>query len=136
MCRWAFSDSIPGQVFFPETILELVNDLPPYTLNKLDASERIRNADDSIYNEEGANGYTQEVVVQYLGESIADGILAYISVGIDVSANYSMSIGTGGGAPGGGQGGAPPSETGGVRPTGAVPSGSAPGGVAPTSSAV
>lgn len=109
----------------------MVNAELPYTKNKLDDSKRIRNEDDFIYNEEGANGYTQEAEIQYLGDSILDGLLAYISVGIDVYANYSMTMEMGGGGPGG----MPP---GGAFPSGAMPPGAMPSGtmLPPTSSVV
>lgn len=95
------------------------------------------NVEDSIFAEEAA---TSDPVVEYslIGDTIADGIFAWVSFGVDLTQQLTVSpastltenggvananSGMGGGGPGG-------NSTGGAPPSGAVPSGVAPSGVA------
>lgn len=88
------------------------------------------NAEDSIFSEEAA---TSDPVVEYslIGETIADGIFAWVSFGVDLTQQITVSPAStltenggvenensgmgGGGGPGG-------NSTGGAAPSGAVPS--------------
>ena len=87
-------------------------------------------------------------MVEYslLGETVADGIFAWVSFGVDFTQQYTVQpastltenggvaddsgFGGGSGGPGGPGGN---STAGGAPPSGAVPSGAAPSGVAPAS---
>lgn len=134
-----------GQLFFDQALIALVETAEPYASNTQDLT---LNADDMILAQE-AN--TTDPFVEYvlLGEDVADGILAWISIGIDPSVDNEISAaatlyedggvasendGMGGLGEGGGDGGGagePPSGSDG----GAVPSGAAMGSGASISQA-
>ncbi|KAI5365820.1 putative intradiol ring-cleavage dioxygenase [Septoria linicola] len=124
-----------GQIFLDQDLITEVGTVEPYLSNTQDLT---LNSDDSILGEEAAD---MDPFVQYvlIGDSIEDGILAWISLGIDTSSDQEISSagthykeggvanengGMGGGAPGGGSGG--PGGNG-TAPSGA-PSGAAPSG--------
>lgn len=118
-----------GQIFFDQDLIALVEATAPYNTNTQDLTT---NADDSILGEEAADMDPFVEWVQ-LGEDITDGIMAWISIGIDPTADEeitaaatiyesggvanenSMMGGPGGsGGPGGNEtmpSGAPPGET-------------------------
>ena len=120
-----------GQLFFDQDLISLVEATAPYNTN---TQEITLNADDQILSEEAADMDPFVEWVQ-LGYDIEDGIMAWVSIGIDPSvdleveaaatvyedggvANENSMGGMGGGdAPGGGNG---------TGPGGAVPSGVAP----------
>lgn len=120
-----------GQIFFDQALISLVEATAPYNTN---TQEITLNADDQILSEEAADMDPFVEWVQ-LGDDIADGIMAWISIGIDPTADSEITSaatiykdggvanensmgGMGGGdAPGGGNG---------TGPGGAMPSGSAP----------
>ncbi|KAI5858847.1 Intradiol ring-cleavage dioxygenase [Tricharina praecox] len=94
-----------GQVFFPEDTLTAVETVAPYNTNEV---IRLRNAEDGIFVEENT-GYNAVSEIQFLGRSIEDGVLAFISIGIDISANHTDALLGGAGGPGGP--GGPPNGT-------------------------
>ncbi|KAM0701742.1 hypothetical protein Q7P35_010651 [Cladosporium inversicolor] len=120
-----------GQIFFDQDLISLVEATAPYNTN---TQEITLNADDQILSEEAADMDPFVEWVQ-LSDDITDGIMAWISIGIDPTADSEVSSaatvykdggvanensmgGMGGGdAPGGGNG---------TAPGGAMPSGSAP----------
>lgn len=120
-----------GQLFFDQELLSLVEATEPYVSNTQDQTQ---NSEDSILGEEADS---MDPFVQYilLGDSVEDGILAWISIGIDSNADNSISSAStiyedggvanansmGGGA-GGNGGGSPPNGT----DSGTMPSGSPP----------
>ncbi|GIZ43996.1 hypothetical protein CKM354_000720500 [Cercospora kikuchii] len=123
-----------GQIFFDQSLITEVETTEPYASN---TQELTLNSEDSILGEEAAD---MDPFVEYvlIGDSIEDGILAWISLGIDTSSDQEItSAGThykeggvanensGMGGPGGsgGPGGN------GTAPSGAPPSGAAPSGV-------
>lgn len=75
-----------GQMFFEEDLLTDVYDLAPYAAHKLTLN-RTSNAADSIYSGANANGYSAVIDVDLLGAAIADGLVGYITVGINSSAS-------------------------------------------------
>jgi hypothetical protein len=120
-----------GQIFFDQDLISLIEATAPYNTN---TQEITLNADDQILSEEAADMDPFVEWVQ-LSDDITDGIMAWISIGIDPTAdsevlsaatiykdggvaNENSMGGMGGGdAPGGGNG---------TGPGGAMPSGSAP----------
>jgi protocatechuate 3,4-dioxygenase beta subunit len=119
-----------GQIFFDQDLLSLVEATAPYNTNTQDIT---LNSDDQILGEEAADMDPFVEWVQ-LSDDITDGIMAWISIGIDPTAdskvesaatvykdggvaNENSMGGMGGGAPGGGNG---------TGPGGAMPSGSTP----------
>lgn len=119
------SASHVGQLFFDQSLITEVETNEPYASNTQELS---LNADDTILSEEAAE---MDPVMEYvlLGDDSSEGILAWISIGIDTSSNYTVSaaatltanggvVNENSGAPGGGNGSAP----GGAAPSGAPPS--------------
>lgn len=109
-----------GQFFFDESLISAVSAVSPYSANKQTMTP---NSEDTILAQEAGS---MDPLMEYalLGDGVEDGILAWITVGIDVSADHSVSSAAtwtehGGVANAGGMGGAP----GGTRPSGSAPSG-------------
>jgi hypothetical protein len=113
-----------GQIFFDQDLISLVETTAPYNTN---TQETTLNSDDQILSEEAAD---MDPFVEWiqLSDDITDGIMAWISIGIDPTADdevtsaatvykdggvaneNSMGMGGGdGGPPDGGNGTAPPS---------------------------
>ncbi|KFY63226.1 hypothetical protein V496_04075 [Pseudogymnoascus sp. VKM F-4515 (FW-2607)] len=130
------SASHVGQIFFDQDLISQVETVAPYSGN---TQELTTNAEDSIFAEEAASS---DPVVEYsfIGDSIEDGIFAWVSFGVDLTNSFTISpastltedggvanensgMGGGGGGPGG-------NSTDGGPPSGAVPSGVAPSGAA------
>lgn len=119
-----------GQVFFDQSLLTQVSKIYPYSTNQQDVT---LNADDDILLSETD---VSDPFVEYvlLGDKLSDGILGWISIGIDPTADNEISSAatyykSGGVANenndmGGPSGGGSPSGV----PSGAVPSGPAPSG--------
>ncbi|KAE9375224.1 aromatic compound dioxygenase [Stipitochalara longipes BDJ] len=126
-----------GQLFWPETLRSAVEATFPYNTNTQAITS---NAEDMWSIVQAENDYDPFPEFVYLGETIEEGLLAWIQVGVNVTADYtddsyygvaavlqadgghqqSDSVGGGGG------GGAAPS---GAIPSGAIPSGAAPSGL-------
>lgn len=121
-----------GQLFFDQELLSMVEAVEPYVSNTQDQT---LNSEDSILGEEADS---MDPFVQYilLGDTIEEGILAWISIGIDSTAdneiNSASTIYESGGVANensmnGGPGGSPPSgNNGGVMPSGSVEASSLP----------
>ncbi|KAF9528146.1 Intradiol ring-cleavage dioxygenase [Crepidotus variabilis] len=78
-----------GQFFFDETWNDRVYATSPYTLNK---QRRTLNAQDGILKDAGSNGYNTYASLSYLsGSGLPQGLLGYITVGVDSKAHYSIS---------------------------------------------
>ncbi|KAK1473301.1 hypothetical protein CTAM01_16138 [Colletotrichum tamarilloi] len=136
-----------GQLFFDQTLISEVEAVAPYNTN---TQELTLNSGDSIAFGEATADYDPFVQYVLLGDDISEGVLAWITVGYNTTADYSSSAsaaahyyadggvdtssGNGGGGPGGA--GGPPSGTfpSGAGPSGAPPSGAA-SGVPPATSA-
>lgn len=74
-----------GQLFFDESLRSAVEATYPYNTNTQDVVSN----DDDMWAPTGAdNGYDPFPEFVYIGESIEDGLLVWISVGIDTGANY------------------------------------------------
>ncbi|KAF8991578.1 Intradiol ring-cleavage dioxygenase, partial [Cyathus striatus] len=76
-----------GQVFFDQSLITAVKELSPYSTN---TQELTLNSDDWILSEEAAS---MDPVVKYtlLGDTLADGVIAWITIGINSSADYNVS---------------------------------------------
>ncbi|KAJ4410938.1 hypothetical protein N0V82_009128 [Gnomoniopsis sp. IMI 355080] len=82
-----------GQLFFDESLLEEIYDLSPYSAHKATLN-RTLNSEDSIYSVANADGYSALVDVSLLGETISDGLVGYITIGINSSAAGLATTGT------------------------------------------
>ena len=74
-----------GQLFFDESLLSQVYALPPYAAHLLTLN-RTTNAADSLYSDASSDGYSAIVSVEQLGDTISDGLVGYITVGVNSSA--------------------------------------------------
>lgn len=74
-----------GQLFFNETLINSVYELDPYSAH-LDTLNRTINSEDSVYSVANGDGYSAEISVSLLGASISDGLVGYITVGVNSSA--------------------------------------------------
>ncbi|KAL0067084.1 hypothetical protein AAF712_005871 [Marasmius tenuissimus] len=78
-----------GQFFFDEEWNDQVYALSPYTDNT--ENSRTYNDADGILEQANADGNDAFLALELLGDSIEDGILGYITVGVDSSASYSIT---------------------------------------------
>lgn len=117
-----------GQLFFDQALVDEVEKAAPYKTNK---NFITRNEQDHVVKYETADT-TSDPFFHYtlLGDSIEDGILAWITIGVDTSKDYEAQCGAelsekGGkmckitgnfGIPGVGPGGFPPGGPGGFPP--------------------
>lgn len=78
-----------GQLFFDQDLITAVNAVSPYSTN--DAVITLNTADSILAGEavEGAPDPMMNYV--YLGDSVEDGIYAWVTIGVDTTASYSTS---------------------------------------------
>lgn len=81
-----------GQLFFEEDLLEEVYNLSPYAAHK-ETLNRTTNAEDSLFSSANGDGYSAIIDITQLGDSLADGLVGYITVGINSSAEAIPSVG-------------------------------------------
>ncbi|KAI0125418.1 Intradiol ring-cleavage dioxygenase [Xylariales sp. AK1849] len=74
-----------GQLFFDPTLVSSVENTAPYTSNEQSFTDIL---DDSIAAGEATSDYDIFTDYALLGDSPSDGVLAWITVGIDSSANH------------------------------------------------
>lgn len=76
-----------GQIYFDQRLISKVEKTSPYTTN---TQELTLNADDGILGEEAE---TLDTFVEYvlLGDDISDGVLAWITIGIDPTSEQEIS---------------------------------------------
>ncbi|KAK7179137.1 hypothetical protein DPSP01_012212 [Paraphaeosphaeria sporulosa] len=125
-----------GQLFYPEDLITEVETFEPYNANTVD---RTTNDDDMWSVVQADASYDPFPEFVYLGDTAADGLLAWIQIGINASADHSDDeyyavaatyyedggVANGDSSFGGGSGGPPGNGTGnGTMPSGAPPSGS------------
>ncbi|KIW04501.1 hypothetical protein, variant [Verruconis gallopava] len=119
-----------GQIFFDQDLISQVEAVEPYASN---TQELTLNADDMIASQaaEDVDPFAEYVL---LGSDISDGILAWTTIGVNVTANYSVSAAAtiyadggvanenamGGGPDAPGASGGPPNGTASVAATGGV----------------
>ncbi|KUF91195.1 hypothetical protein AM588_10002991 [Phytophthora nicotianae] len=71
-----------GQLFFDQDLISEVELTAPYSTN---TQEVTANGDDSILSEEAAEDFDPFFEYVLLGDSVSDGVLAWISVGVDMT---------------------------------------------------
>ncbi|KAI5477032.1 intradiol ring-cleavage dioxygenase, C-terminal domain containing protein [Pseudohyphozyma bogoriensis] len=83
-----------GQFFVEDHINEIVDKIHPYTENPIKNKwGRTRNWEDSlkIYPDSHQNGYQPTFEIEKLGGVIQQGLIGYITVGVDMTKNYDRS---------------------------------------------
>ncbi|KAK6345734.1 hypothetical protein TWF718_007642 [Orbilia javanica] len=80
-----------GQLFFDEDLRTAVEDLAPYNTNTQPVTSNER---DQIAHQQAENDYDPFLKYAYLGDSVSDGILAWITVGIDPDAETDPYVAT------------------------------------------
>lgn len=74
-----------GQLFFDESLINSVYELDPYSAH-LSTLNRTTNSEDKLYTTANGDGYSSVVSVSLLGDSIADGLVGYITLGVNSTA--------------------------------------------------
>lgn len=131
-----------GQLFWPEVLRSAVEAVSPYSTN----TQAITSNEDDMWSiVQASDSYDPFPEFIYLGDDISDGLMAWIQIGVNVTADYTdddyYSIAayyeadgghanTDSSASGGSSGGSVPS---GGLPSGGVPTGAAPTGAGPAS---
>jgi protocatechuate 3,4-dioxygenase beta subunit len=108
------SASHVGQTFFDQDLITMVEATAPYNTNTQTLTE---NTDDGILSQEADAGVDPMMDYTLLGDSVSDGLFAWIAFGINGTESYSITpaasyYATGGvenNSGSGGAGGAPPS---------------------------
>ncbi|CCO31897.1 hypothetical protein BN14_05948 [Rhizoctonia solani AG-1 IB] len=77
-----------GQIFFDDALNDQVVGLPTYSNT---THTRTRNEQDGILRGANTDGYNSYADAGLLGESIEDGVLAYITIGVDSSRHVNIS---------------------------------------------
>ncbi|KAL4904326.1 hypothetical protein BDW74DRAFT_178911 [Aspergillus multicolor] len=81
-----------GQLFFPEDLINEVYALEPYAQH-LATLNRTTNAEDSLYASASSDGYSAVVSTALLGETLAEGLVGYITIGVNRSAEAATTTG-------------------------------------------
>ncbi|KAJ3477325.1 hypothetical protein NLI96_g10550 [Meripilus lineatus] len=76
-----------GQFFFDESWNDQVYSVFPYTT---DTNNRTLNVDDSILAEENADGNNAFIELELLGDDVSDGLLGFVTMGVNSSVAYSI----------------------------------------------
>ena len=127
-----------GQLFYPEDLITDVETNAPYNTNTV---ERTTNDEDMWAVLQADSSYDPFPEFVYLGDSVADGLLGWIQIGINASADHSEDeyyavaatyYEDGGVANGDSQMGGGGGPGNGSMPSGGFPSGAAPSGAIPT----
>lgn len=74
-----------GQIYIPQETIDSVYELAPYAAH-LETLDIINNVDDKLYADANADGYAATMSIAMLGDAIADGLVGYITVGVNASA--------------------------------------------------
>jgi hypothetical protein len=74
-------------MFFTDELSNEVVALSPYNKNTM---KRTYNAQDSILAQENSNGYSAYVDTSLIGSDISDGIVGFITVGVNSAAEYEV----------------------------------------------
>lgn len=67
-----------GQLFFDEDLLNSVYQLSPY-VDHLASLNRTTNTEDSLFSDATSDGYSAIISVEQVGDSLADGLVGYVS---------------------------------------------------------
>ncbi|KEP55338.1 putative extracellular dioxygenase [Rhizoctonia solani 123E] len=77
-----------GQIFFDDALTDQVVTLPTYSNT---TQTRTRNEQDRFLQGANTDGYNSFADAEPLGESIEDGVLAYITIGVDTSRHVNIT---------------------------------------------
>lgn len=77
-----------GQIFYDE---EINNQVLAQAAYQDTGNNRTYNAQDGILQQANEGGYSAYAEIEFLGETLADGLLGYITIGIDTTASYNIS---------------------------------------------
>jgi hypothetical protein len=80
------------QLFFEENLINSVYQLAPYHAH-LSTLNRTLNAEDSVYKTAMADGYSAIISTELLGETLADGLIGYITIGVNKNASAISTTG-------------------------------------------
>ncbi|OHF04280.1 hypothetical protein CORC01_00619 [Colletotrichum orchidophilum] len=117
-----------GQAFFDQELISAVEAIAPYNTNTQDLTT---NADDSILSEEAAtNGVDPVMEYTLLGNSVTDGLFAWMAFGINTTQAQTITPAASLYA----EGGVTHSNSGGSPPNGTAPAGSTPAGASSAAS--
>lgn len=87
-----------GQLFFNESLSEQIMALEPYVSHT--QINRTTNAVDSVYSQSSADGFNPVFsVVAADGENVENGMIGYITIGVDTTSNGTSGDGAGAGGP-------------------------------------
>ena len=78
-----------GQTYFDQALINDVEATEPYTLN---TQPFTTNLEDHYAGDEASNDYDPFMKYTKLGSTITDGVLTWITVGIDLNANYTDKV--------------------------------------------
>lgn len=84
---YASSSSHVGQIFFDQDLITEVEKTAPYSTN---TQELTTNAEDSILSEE-ADTIDPVMEYVYIGDSVSDGIFAWITIGVDPTTDTTVT---------------------------------------------
>ena len=82
-----------GQLFFPEELINSVYKFSPYHAH-LSTLNRTLNSEDSVYKVANTDGYSAIISTELLGETLAEGLIGYITIGVNKSAFAISTTGT------------------------------------------
>jgi protocatechuate 3,4-dioxygenase beta subunit len=78
-----------GQTYFDQVLIEAVETNAPYTQNEQPLT---RNDEDELTGDHATEDYDPFMKYVYLGDAAGDGLLPWITVGIDKTANYNRNV--------------------------------------------
>ncbi|KAI0173751.1 Intradiol ring-cleavage dioxygenase [Pestalotiopsis sp. NC0098] len=81
-----------GQLFFEESLLSSVYSLSPYS-EHLSTLNRTTNSEDSLFSSATSAGYSAIISVEQLADDIAAGLVGYITIGVNTSAEAAVTTG-------------------------------------------
>lgn len=81
-----------GQLFFPEELINSVYQLAPYHAH-FSTLNRTLNSEDSVYSVANYNGYSAMISTELIGETLAEGLIGYITIGVNKSASAIATTG-------------------------------------------
>ncbi|GKT47606.1 uncharacterized protein ColSpa_07787 [Colletotrichum spaethianum] len=82
-----------GQLFFEEDLLSQVYAVSPYS-SHLETLNRTINAEDSVLSSASEDGYNPFLSVSLLGDSVEDGLVGYITIGVNSTGDGIATTGT------------------------------------------
>ncbi|KAI1073757.1 Intradiol ring-cleavage dioxygenase [Whalleya microplaca] len=81
-----------GQVFFEEDLINSVYALEPYAAH-LKTLDRVTNANDTLFNTASTGGYGAVVSVEQIGANLTDGLIGYVTIGVNRTAEAALTTG-------------------------------------------